>query len=134
MPRSTRSKSNASASGPPAISNKRRMGLNAEQLEACCTHVDEETGETHTYSFMEGARAMVMTGPLNFLLPCVIIAFLGQGLNWPSGVTFAFALVGIAPFAERLGYVTEQLAIHTNETIGGLLNATFGNATGDWLM
>ena len=24
---------------------------------------------------------------------------------------------------------TEQLALHTNETIGGLLNATFGNAT-----
>jgi Ca2+:H+ antiporter len=31
--------------------------------------------------------------------------------------------------AERLGFVTEQLAMHTNETIGGLLNATFGNAT-----
>jgi len=38
-------------------------------------------------------------------------------------------LLSIAPFAERLGYVTEQLAIHTNDTIGGLLNATFGNAT-----
>ena len=28
-----------------------------------------------------------------------------------------------------LGDCTEQLALHTNETIGGLLNATFGNAT-----
>ena len=35
----------------------------------------------------------------------------------------------IAPFAERLGFVTEQIALHTNDTIGGLLNATFGNAT-----
>ena len=26
-------------------------------------------------------------------------------------------------------YVTEQLAMHTNDTLGGLLNATFGNAT-----
>ena len=133
MPRSTRSKSNASGGGP-TVTAKRRIGLNAEQLEACCTHTNEETGETHVYSFMEGARAMVMTGPINFLLPCVLIAFISQGLDWPSGVTFAFAIVGIAPFAERLGYVTEQLAIHTNETIGGLLNATFGNATGDWLV
>jgi hypothetical protein len=28
-----------------------------------------------------------------------------------------------------LGDITEQLALHTNETVGGLLNATFGNAT-----
>eukprot|EP00966_Prymnesium_polylepis_P071686 1664827-Prymnesium_polylepis.1 len=28
-----------------------------------------------------------------------------------------------------LGEVTEQVALHTNETISGLLNATFGNAT-----
>ena len=31
--------------------------------------------------------------------------------------------------AERLGYVTEQMATYTNPTLGGLLNATFGNLT-----
>lgn len=30
---------------------------------------------------------------------------------------------------QRLGFVTEQLAAHTSDAIGGLLNATFGNAT-----
>ena len=30
---------------------------------------------------------------------------------------------------QRLGMVTEQLALFTNDTVGGLLNATFGNAT-----
>ena len=49
--------------------------------------------------------------------------------NWSSGVTFAFSLLAIAPLAERLGFCTEQLALHTNSSIGGLLNATFGNAT-----
>ena len=34
-----------------------------------------------------------------------------------------------APFAERLSFVTEQLALHTSSTLGGLLNATFGNVT-----
>ena len=47
----------------------------------------------------------------------------------PDWITFTLALLGLAPLAERLGFVTEQLAIHTNETIGGLLNATFGNLT-----
>jgi len=90
---------------------------------------NEETGEEEKYSFYDGAKAMMTTGPLNLLLPCTIIAFISDGMGWNAGVTFAFALVAIAPFAERLGFVTEQLALHTNETIGGLLNATFGNAT-----
>lgn len=33
------------------------------------------------------------------------------------------------PLAERLGYLTEQIALYTNSTLGGLLNATFGNLT-----
>jgi hypothetical protein len=30
---------------------------------------------------------------------------------------------------QRLGMITEQLAMYTNDSVGGLLNATFGNAT-----
>ena len=45
------------------------------------------------------------------------------------GTIFALACVAILPLAALLGDATEQLALHTNETIGGLLNATFGNAT-----
>jgi Ca2+:H+ antiporter len=28
-----------------------------------------------------------------------------------------------------LGFITEQMALYTNDTVGGLLNASFGNAT-----
>ncbi|KAF7843163.1 vacuolar cation/proton exchanger 2-like [Senna tora] len=45
------------------------------------------------------------------------------------GWVFFFSLLGITPLAERLGYATEQLALYTGPTVGGLLNATFGNAT-----
>lgn len=48
---------------------------------------------------------------------------------WSDGWTFFFALLSICPLAERLGFITEQLALYTNSTVGGLLNATFGNAT-----
>lgn len=41
---------------------------------------------------------------------------------------FAFSGIALIPCAERLSYVTEQVAAHTNGTIGALLNATFGNA------
>eukprot|EP00959_Pyramimonas_sp_CCMP1952_P213191 4460756-Pyramimonas_sp.AAC.1 len=46
-----------------------------------------------------------------------------------DGWTFTFSLLGIAPLAERLGFVTEELAEYTNQTLGGLLNASFGNLT-----
>uniref|UniRef100_A0A0R0EXA6 Sodium/calcium exchanger membrane region domain-containing protein n=1 Tax=Glycine max TaxID=3847 RepID=A0A0R0EXA6_SOYBN len=45
------------------------------------------------------------------------------------GWVFGPSLLGIVPLAERLGYATEQLAFYTGDTVGGLLNATFGNAT-----
>ena len=91
-----------------------------------------ETGEYEakkTYSFIAGTRAMLFGGPLNILLPAAPIAFISYGAGWADGVTFVFSLLAIAPFAERLGFVTEQIALHTNDTVGGLLNATFGNAT-----
>ncbi|XP_024368652.1 vacuolar cation/proton exchanger 3 [Physcomitrium patens] len=66
---------------------------------------------------------------LNWLLLCVPLAMIGgQGL-FGHGWVFAFSLLGMAPLAERLGFVTEQLSFFTGSTVGGLLNATFGNAT-----
>ena len=43
-------------------------------------------------------------------------------------VIFLLACVAILPLASWLGHATEHLAAKTNESIGGLLNATFGNA------
>jgi Ca2+:H+ antiporter len=66
---------------------------------------------------------------LNLLLLCTPPAMLSHYLDWGQGLTFTLSLLAIAPFAERLSFVTEQLALHTSETLGGLLNATFGNVT-----
>ena len=67
-----------------------------------------------------------------------------RALGWGDGTLFFLSLLPICPLAgvyspvsfgcldssaERLGYVTEQMAAYTNPTIGGLLNATFGNMT-----
>mmetsp|Transcript_25278 Transcript_25278/g.83029 ORF Transcript_25278/g.83029 Transcript_25278/m.83029 type:complete len:378 (-) Transcript_25278:48-1181(-) len=70
-----------------------------------------------------------MGSKLNFLLGFVPFCVLGNFLGWSDGLQFVFNILALIPLAERLGYTTEQLAHHTNSTIGGLLNATFGNAT-----
>lgn len=45
----------------------------------------------------------------------------------PAGVIFFCAALAIVPFAKLIVQGTEQVAAHTGATIGGLLNATFGN-------
>jgi Ca2+:H+ antiporter len=43
-------------------------------------------------------------------------------------VIFGMACLGVLPLAGLMGRATEQIAERTGPTIGGLLNATFGNA------
>ncbi|XP_078177782.1 vacuolar cation/proton exchanger 1a-like isoform X1 [Carex rostrata] len=66
---------------------------------------------------------------LFFLFPFVVVAFIFFFLHLNQGWIFAASLVGLVPLAERLSFLTEQLALYTGPTIGGLLNATCGNAT-----
>jgi Ca2+:H+ antiporter len=51
------------------------------------------------------------------------------GLTHGSPVwTFAFSCLAILPLAGLMGEATEHLTHHTGPSIGGLLNASFGNA------
>jgi len=45
-----------------------------------------------------------------------------------SAIVFGTNFIAIVPLASILGAATESLATHTGQLIGGLLNATFGNA------
>jgi Ca2+:H+ antiporter len=66
---------------------------------------------------------------LNVLLVLLPFAFASKFLGWGMSTTFVFSLLALVPFAERVSFVTEDVAKYTNETLGGLLNATFGNIT-----
>lgn len=83
----------------------------------------------HGYHFIDGVRAVLLHGPLNGLLICGALLPPAWYMEADDSVLFILSLLCLAPVAERLGYVTEQIAIHTSDTIGGLLNATFGNMT-----
>ncbi|XP_057967752.1 vacuolar cation/proton exchanger 3-like [Malania oleifera] len=72
---------------------------------------------------------VLIKAKINVLLPFGPLAILLHYLTGKHGWVFFFSLLGIIPLAERLGYATEQLAFYTGPTVGGLLSATFGNAT-----
>ena len=68
-----------------------------------------------------------MKNKLNWLLLALPVAlFMNQQHN--IGLAFAFSMVAIMPLAFLMGKATEEIALRTGETVGGLLNATFGNA------
>ena len=65
---------------------------------------------------------------LLFLLAVPVSIVLGYVVHAPAVWVFFMACLGVLPLAGLMGEATEHLAHRTGPTIGGLLNATFGNA------
>uniref|UniRef100_A0A7S0RX33 Vacuolar cation/proton exchanger n=1 Tax=Pyramimonas obovata TaxID=1411642 RepID=A0A7S0RX33_9CHLO len=82
-----------------------------------------------SFDLVESTKDIMFTSSLNWLLVLVPVAMVGKAMGFSDGWMFLLSLLPICPLAERLGYVTEQMASYTNPTLGGLLNATFGNMT-----
>lgn len=65
---------------------------------------------------------------INILLAFVPIAFVANFNSWSDQAVFWINFFAMIPLACILGDLTDEVALHTNQTIGGLINATFGNA------
>jgi len=65
---------------------------------------------------------------LLLLLAVPLSLLLDQVVHAPALAVFITACVAVLPLAGYMGDATEHLAHRTGPTIGGLLNATFGNA------
>ncbi|KAI5283721.1 hypothetical protein KEM54_001907, partial [Ascosphaera aggregata] len=73
-------------------------------------------------------RFILLSSWINVLL---IAAPAGIALNYAhvnSVAVFVVNFLAIIPLAAMLSNATEEIALRTGETMGGLLNATFGNA------
>jgi Ca2+:H+ antiporter len=64
----------------------------------------------------------------NLLLPFVFLGIIAGSQGWDDSITFAFNFLAIFPLAALLSFATEELAKSVGKTVGGLINATFGNA------
>ncbi|KAJ3025125.1 UNVERIFIED_CONTAM: hypothetical protein HDU68_007437 [Siphonaria sp. JEL0065] len=89
---------------------------------------------THTGSesiTVQSSFWALWTGNLYFNIASVIFAPLGilsYALHWSDTTTFILNFCAIIPLAKMLDYSTDQLSMRVGQTMGGLLNATFGNA------
>ena len=66
--------------------------------------------------------------PLNIMLLILPLALCGQLLGWSATWIFLLAAAGVVPLAGLIGEATEALSDYTGPKVGGLLNATLGNA------
>jgi len=63
------------------------------------------------------------------LLLFIPVSLAAHFLEWGDLIVFITAGLAILPLAAWMGTATEEIAVVVGPTLGGLLNATFGNAT-----
>jgi Ca2+:H+ antiporter len=78
--------------------------------------------------FMGKTAAYFRKHPLNLLLLAIPLALLAYWLGWGELWVFILSALAIIPLAGFIGESTEALTFYTGPRIGGLLNATLGNA------
>ncbi|KAI1777136.1 Calcium/proton exchanger [Hypoxylon cercidicola] len=73
-------------------------------------------------------KATLLSSPVNVLLVAVPIGIIAGQTGWDPVAVFVINFFAIIPLAAVLSYATEEISANLGEALGGLLNATFGNA------
>ena len=81
--------------------------------------------EHHHHSVLDAFNPL--HNHLNWLLLAVPITIYFNLQHYVE-MTFLFSMIAIMPLAFLMGHATEEIALRAGENLGGLLNATFGNA------
>jgi Ca2+:H+ antiporter len=73
-------------------------------------------------------KAIMLSSYINLLLVFVPVGIASKAANLQPGVIFGMNAVAIIPLAGLLSHATESVAKRMGDTIGALMNVTFGNA------
>mmetsp|Transcript_75709 Transcript_75709/g.202515 ORF Transcript_75709/g.202515 Transcript_75709/m.202515 type:complete len:441 (+) Transcript_75709:2-1324(+) len=130
-----------------ATSGPRVLGLQQEELDAAVEveldHDDDEDlvsggrRKRHPSVLQDGVyvyiarvvRILFCGHCMSALLLAMPLAVWSRSSGWPDEWVFVLSLLALCPLAERISFVTEDVAKYTSDGLGGLLNATFGNVT-----
>ncbi|KAK3382692.1 vacuolar calcium ion transporter [Lasiosphaeria ovina] len=78
--------------------------------------------------FYQTVKDILFSSPINVLLVFVPVGIAVHFAHLPGGVVFAMNAIAIIPLAGLLSHATEIVARELGDTIGALMNVTFGNA------
>lgn len=77
---------------------------------------------------MQSLLNYIKSKPLSLLLVALPLSILAEVLDWGPIWVFVLSAAAVIPLAQYIGEGTEALAVRTGPRLGGLLNATLGNA------
>lgn len=89
---------------------------------------DESKWATYSRNVGQAVLGTLCSNYVNVLLVFVPLGLLAGGLGWSPTAVFILNFIAIMPLAALLSFATEELSASLGQTLGGLCNATFGNA------
>lgn len=78
--------------------------------------------------FYECSKEILFASWVNVLLIFVPVGIAVYAANVNRTICFAMNAIAIVPLAGLLAFATESVAAEMGDTIGALMNVTFGNA------
>ena len=109
--------------------HKSKEGEGTPEKSSKSRHLFKRSKDRQTFTFMSQIRATLLNSYINILLVFVPVGIALNYVHFNSIGIFVINFIAIIPLAAMLSYATEEIALRTGETIGGLLNATFGYVT-----
>ncbi|EQL31517.1 Ca2+:H+ antiporter [Blastomyces gilchristii SLH14081] len=112
-------------------SNKRRFfksGGNHASASMIPQEPEDSGKDKQAFTAVEQLKATLLNSWINVLLVMVPVGIAIHHAHIDPIAIFVINFIAIIPLAAMLSYATEEIALRTGETVGGLLNATFGNA------
>jgi hypothetical protein len=89
---------------------------------------DERAWVRYPMNFLRLAWLTLASNYVNVLLVFVPAGIVLGATNADPVTVFVINFIAIIPLASLLSFATEELSVKLGQTIGGLMNATFGNA------
>ncbi|KAI1133707.1 Sodium/calcium exchanger protein-domain-containing protein [Nemania abortiva] len=126
--------SQATTAGSPITTLSRRKTSREEgevprEEDAVTQEEDEKPKHPKpNFTLKNQIQRTLLCSPINILLLAAPAGIVLWRLQIPGPAVFIVNFIAIIPLATLLSDATEQVALRTGETVGGLINATFGNA------
>lgn len=99
---------------------------NHDESQPSRTSESTTDGEKPKFTTGNQLRRTVLNSWINILLIMVPVGIAVNYAHVQPVIVFVINFIAIIPLAAMLSYATEEIAYRTGETLGGLLNATFG--------
>ena len=123
-------KSKTSPAAPPVKSEDARAGNPALAFTEGTAGKPPITTRMRNGSkrFLVHMKDAICHSWINVLLVFVPIGIAVEAVGLNAGIIFGMNAVAIVPLAGLLAYATESVAVRLGDTLGALLNVSFGNA------